>query len=76
MNYQMLFGKFVPDSFREDLNFPRGGGVGEGTMPPDPSSRHARLHVCECAFACYYHPGTVLFPHPPQLKILYETVYG
>ena len=30
-------------------------------MPPDPHSRHARLHVCERAFACYYHHATILF---------------
>ena len=43
-------------------------------MPPAPPlpSRHAHLYVRECAFTCYYHPATILFP--PQLKILYETL--
>ena len=42
-------------------------------MPPDPPSRHARLHVRERAFARYYHLLPPYFP-PPQLKILYETL--
>ena len=42
-------------------------------MPPDPPSRHTRLHVCERAFACYYHPATTMFI-PSQLKIPYETL--
>ena len=41
-------------------------------MPPDPPSRHTRLHVRERAFARYYHPATMLFS--PQLKILYATL--
>ena len=28
------------------------------------SSRHAHLHVCERAFARYYHHATILFPTP------------
>ena len=42
-------------------------------MPLDPPSRHACLHVHERAFTSYYHPATILFPHPQlQLQILYE----
>ena len=40
-------------------------------MPLDSPSRHARLCMCEHAFAHYYHPATILF-FPPQLKILYD----
>ena len=43
-------------------------------MPPDPPSRHAPLCVRDHAFARYYRPATILFPPPPQLKILYETL--
>ena len=44
---KMLFGKFVPDCVRSNLNskFSLGvGGRGRG-MPPDPPSRHARLYT-------------------------------
>ena len=41
----------------------QGGGL--GGMPPDPPSRHARLHMCGCAFARYYHPAIILFPPLP-----------
>ena len=39
----------------------------EGTCP---QTSLVAMHV----YAHYYHPATILFP-PPQLKILYETLY-
>ena len=40
----------------------------------DPPSRHTHLCMRERAFASCYHPATILFFPPPQLKILYETL--
>ena len=47
-------------------------GVGEGGMPQNPPSRYTRLCVHERAFACYYHPATILFS-PPNSKSYMKT---
>ena len=54
----VLNNNLVPDWIRTNLwvsklKFFLGGG----DMPPDP-----RTLTCECAFARYYHPATILFP--------------
>ena len=60
---QVLSNNLVPDCVRSNLNSKVSWGRGD--MPPDPPSRHTHLHVCERAFARYYHPATILFPLPP-----------
>jgi len=67
---QVLNNNLVPDCVRSYLraskiqNF---SGGGEG-MPPDPPSRHTRLHMRERAFACYYHYATILYSPTPNSK--------
>ena len=46
-------------------NFSREGG----------SYPHARLHMLEHAFTCYYDPATIQLCFPLQLKILYKTLF-
>ena len=71
----MLFGKFVPDCVRSNLNFPK------GVMPSDPPSSytHLRMLLSSCPLhppSSYAHLRMLLSscPPPPQLKILYETL--
>ena len=68
----MLFGKFVPDFVRSNL---RGCKfkifLGEhAPRPPPLLGMHA--YVCEHAFACYYHPATILLSscyHPATILL-------
>ena len=61
---QVLNNNLVPDCVRSNL---RGSKfkIFLGELPPDPPSRHTRLHVRECAFAHHYHSATTMFPPPP-----------
>ena len=51
--------QIASEAIWEDLNSNFSGGGGH---PRPPYYRHAYLCVCECAFALYYHPATILFP--------------
>ena len=63
-----VLSQIVSEAIWEDLN-------SGGACPrlPQPST-HTRSCMRECAFARCYHPATILFPSPSQLKILYETL--
>ena len=76
---QVLNNNLVPDCVRSNLRGPKiqffsggggeGGGGGGGGMPPDPL---VGAHAYACV-SMLSHSTTILFP--PQLKILYETLY-
>ena len=65
---QVLNNNLVPDCIRSNL---RGSKF---NRTPLVGTHGYTVHVCDRAFARYYHPATILFLPPPQLKILYETL--
>ena len=69
---QLLNNNLVPDCIRSNLRGSKFLGWGGGNMPPDPSSRHPSFCVHECAFTCYYHPATILFPPLTCTSCLHE----
>ena len=55
----VLFGKFVPDCVRSNLNAKFSWGCGGGICPQTPPSSHTCLHTL---LSSCYHPVP---PHPP-----------